>query len=238
MKKNLTRNIFLVVLVLAVATFAIAIGLQNKQEPKTEPSGTPTVQQVTVPENLTEDAGIVVVDGKPESVVTAPEPKRVGVFLFDYDCFFCQKFEAADDYKALVDANKAGDISVVFYPLAFLDKEGEDYSSKTASASFTVADVEPDKWLVFHDSLMAASAGRDKSVKPEDIIAKVAKDVGVKDATLEAINKFEYLDLAKYAAQTAFEYIEGTPAVFIDNTPVPILQNETAIRDALNGGKK
>ena len=107
-----------------------------------------------LPADVTEEGdGIVIGDG----------PARIDVFV-DFLCLFCRQFEeraGADLARLAAD----GSASVVYHPLAFLERLSTNhYPSRASAASGAASDGGA--FTAFKDALFAASGPATPSIAP------------------------------------------------------------------------
>lgn len=137
----------------------------------------------------------------------------------DYICPYCGNFERtnSDDIASMVDEGTA---RVQIHPLAFLDdtSNGAMYSSRSANAFVTVANLEPDKTLAFNSILMENQPDEGTTGLTDAQIAEFAQQVGISASTTDRFVDAEYADWVESATQDAFnnEGIESTPTVWIN----------------------
>jgi protein-disulfide isomerase len=95
-------------------------------------------------------------------------------------CPVCGQFEdinAADVEAMATD----GDATVVIQPVSILDRtsQGSEYSTRSASAAYFVADRAPEQFFAFHNALFANQPEEGTSGLDDDELAAVAEGAGV-----------------------------------------------------------
>ncbi|NUP75327.1 MAG: thioredoxin domain-containing protein, partial [Sinomonas sp.] len=82
------------------------------------------------------------------------QPAKVVVYV-DFICPVCNQFEQANGQK-LTDLRNAGQITLEYRPIGFLDSRSTtNYSSRAAAAAACVANSNPDKYSDFFNKLYA-----------------------------------------------------------------------------------
>jgi protein-disulfide isomerase len=141
------------------------------------------------------------VGGNPKGDVTIVE-------FFDYSCPYCKQVEP--QIEALLKEDRK--IRIVYKEFPVLG-EGSVYASSMALAA-----QKQGKYAAFHDAMIAT-----KGHATEEMVLKVAADVGVDVARAKAVMKAPDIeDILKrnYALAEALE-INGTPAFIVGNVLVP-----------------
>ena len=195
-KETLTRaGLVAGVLVLIVGGYFLITSL-GSDKPTTPPAG------------ASGSYGLVVGD--------ADAPKKVVVYE-DFLCPFCGQLEATvrDQLDAAVEA---GDVSVEYRPLPFL--EGiDDYSPESANAFAVVLDAAgPDVAKTFHDLLFDNQPSEKGPFPSSDDLVDLAVEAGATEADvrpgIEDMTFEGWVDAAGEAASKAG--INSTPSVFVD----------------------
>lgn len=137
------------------------------------------------PANITEYGGISL--GKELKAGTANTGVPQVDIYFDYKCHHCSDL-GAEYGAALSEAAKAGDITLVYHPVAIM---GDLFCYTGAAAEFFVAENEPDKYFAFHElmheKLMADAAYNRIPTPTAQQIVDVAKEAGVSDDNCRAL---------------------------------------------------
>ena len=199
-KEQLTRyGLIAGVLVLVVGGYLL-IGNLGSDKPTTPPAG------------ASGDYGLVLGD--------ADAPKEIVVYE-DFLCPFCGQLEKAvrDRLDAAVEA---GDVSVEFRPLPFL--EGiSDYSPESANAFAVVLDESgPEVAKDFHDLLFDNQPSEDGPFPDADQLVEWAVEAGATEADvrpgIEDMSFEGWVDAAGEAASKAG--VNSTPTVLVDGEKV------------------
>ncbi|GIG27709.1 DsbA family protein [Cellulomonas marina] len=143
----------------------------------------PALTDVTSPAGTDDRGGIPVsADGVG---TTGDAPVELTVYL-DYQCPFCAQFEAANA-QMLAERTEAGDISVTYHLLSFLDRasNGTFYSTRAANAAATVADQDPDNFIAFSTALFENQPAEGTEGLTDAEIAEIAQGVGVPAAVTD-----------------------------------------------------
>jgi len=99
---------------------------------------------------------------------------------FDFQCPYCQKFEAANG-QALANLIAGGGVTLVYHPLAFLDRYSANtlYSTRAANAAAVVAQGASDRFLPFVAALFSHQPEENTPGLSDAEIAQIAADAGV-----------------------------------------------------------
>ena len=151
-------------------------------------------------------------------------PVQVAVYL-DYQCPNCRTYEEAyGDY--LGDLEQSEDVTVVYRPIAILDRVTGDgiYSSRSAGAAACVGEAGDDGvFSRFSDLLFAeqpdeADAGTGLA---DERLAELAAEAGAGDDVEQCILDRRYVDWAGRSTVAAAEAgVTGTPTVTVDGEVV------------------
>jgi protein-disulfide isomerase len=164
-----------------------------------------------VPANVNAAAdGVVVGDGP--VVIDAYE---------DFQCPFCRMFEAQSG-AALRQLAVDRVASVVYHPLAFLDRASStQYSSRAASASGCAADAGG--FADFHDILYINQPPEGSAGLSDEVLVELGASVGIDDPDFpRCVAAHAYLPWTAYVTGRAIARgIQGTPTILVNGTPVP-----------------
>ncbi len=228
------RNRMLAIGGLALAVVALVVivvlVLSNEEKPLGHQggAGSVTLADVATPAGADEDGGIPVGPGLVAGS-TAAEGAVVVEVVFDYRCSYCALFEEANgpDLTRLADEGK---ITLVFRPVSFLDRaEGSrQYSTRAATAAALVADRAPERFVAFHEALMANQPAQGEGPDDEDIAA-VARASGVpEDVVTQLTETVEGSERTfarwVFAATERADELLGTlttPSVLVDGERFP-----------------
>jgi protein-disulfide isomerase len=198
-KEQLTRaGIVAGVLVLIVGGYFLITGL-GSDKPATPPEGATASYGMRIGED---DA-----------------PKTIVVYE-DFLCPFCGDLEATvrDRLDAAVEA---GEVSVEYRPLPFLERI-DDYSPRSANAFAVVLDASgPEVAKTFHDLLFDNQPSEDGPFPSDDELVDLAVEAGATEADvrpgIEDMAFEGWVDAAGDAASKAD--VNSTPTVLIDGEP-------------------
>lgn len=115
-----------------------------------------------------------------DPVATKQDRSKLNVVTYiDYQCPFCQQFEAtnAAQIKELV---TSGDATLEIHPLANLDNlsQGTRYSTRAANAAACVANYDPDNFFAVNSALFAHQPAEGSSGLSDDKLISVLKGAG------------------------------------------------------------
>ncbi|WP_407344617.1 DsbA family protein [Pengzhenrongella phosphoraccumulans] len=222
-KAKRSRIIAISGLVAAVAVLAVVVAVilgQAKPTAANLDAKTP-LKGVTAPAGALANGAIPV--GTDGTAGSTSDPKAVTVSVYyDYLCPYCANFETANA-ATLDKMASAGDITVEYHPLAFLDRAsaGTQYSTRSAQAIAYVADADPAHFLAFHEALFANQPAENTAGLTDDEIAALAVKAGVPQAVADKIaadgGKFTTWVTAA-TAQAQLDKVSGTPTVKINGT--------------------
>lgn len=137
----------------------------------------------------------------------------------DFMCPFCGDFEAVNG-EMLAEVAAAGEATVIYHPVAFLDRfsQGTNYSTRSAQAVAVVADAAPEQYVAFQQALFANQPAENTAGLSNDEIAQIALDVGVPQEVVDTLAAGRFTDWVAAATAQAVEDLErpATPTVLID----------------------
>ena len=153
---------------------------------------------------------------------------NIKVYL-DYQCPFCQQFEAANSSQVRDWVSK-GVATVEIHPISFLDgSSANHYSSRAANAAYCVAEKSPNQFFDYNSLLYAnqpaeGSAGPDNNALYQDAVSVNATNL---PAIQKCINGNDYgkwiadnttslTTPGKLVPETKFQ-LKGTPFVLVNN---------------------
>ena len=161
---------------------------------------------------------------------------NIKIYL-DYQCPFCQEFEAANTTQIQNWVSK-GAATVEFHPISFLDGNSfNHYSSRAANAAYCVAENSPDAFFNYNSLLYAnqpaeGSAGPDNNALYQDAVNVGATNL---PNIQKCINSNSY---GKWIADTTTSLtspgklipetklqLTGTPFVMVNNQPYTYASN-------------
>lgn len=194
------------VLALIVVAAVVIIGQSQKS----------ALEDVASPAGANEAGGIVVgADGVGSANDGAP---AVQVYS-DFMCPYCGQFELTNG--AMLDELAAGgEATVVYHPVAFLDRfsNGTNYSTRAAQAVAVVADQAPEQFTAFYRALFENQPAENTPGLSDDEIAAIAVGVGVPQEVADSFVDGTFTDWVAAASNQATEDLEqpATPTIIID----------------------
>jgi protein-disulfide isomerase len=218
------------VIALVVVVVVIIAQRPSGDEALPEFADTPLSEVTDVPSVALEDGGIPVTAEGVGGAVDDSLP-RVDVYL-DYMCPACGAFEEANG-ENLVEAASAGEATVVYHPIAILNRfsNGTGYSTRAAAAGGLVAEQAPDAFQAFTQQLFAEQPAEGTSGLTNAEIADIARDAGVPDDVAEQIADGSALDTFGQWVTSATNEVSadenlanpqsggfGTPTITVDGT--------------------
>lgn len=150
-------------------------------------------------------------------------PVKVDVYE-DFMCPACGQFEETSG-ATLAQLAAAGRVTVVYHPIAILDRySSTEYSTRAAAASAAAA--QGGRFLDFHKALFANQPPENSAGLSDDRLIEIGRSVGLTDATFaNAVKDGTYRSWATTATGTASgRGVTGTPVVRVAGRP---LQNPT-----------
>jgi protein-disulfide isomerase len=155
-----------------------------------------------------------------DGIVVGAEAVPVDVYI-DFQCPFCRRFEEQSG-PALRRMAANGRISLVYHPLAFLDRlSTNQYSSRASSASGCASDGGR-----FGEYVVALFANQPEEGGPglsDEELIELGHAVGLDtDGFDGCVAAHAYLPWAEYVTARAIERdVHGTPIVLVAGAPVP-----------------
>ncbi|MFR9752936.1 DsbA family protein [Nocardia sp. 004] len=216
------RNILIQVAVAAVLIAliaAIGISVAAKKARRDDPGPTPSIAATAnqdpsgISGSITDTGAIRI--GKPDAKVTV----RV---VADMQCPACKAFEDANG-QVLTDAVNNGTAAVEYNVVAFLDRmSSTEYSSRTANASYCVAEADPAKYQAWLATMFERQPTEGGAGLPDEELIQIAKDAGYTDDTVAACisdRKYDKYVQAR-SADVSASGINATPTVFVDGKQI------------------
>ena len=206
----ITIGIVAVVLVL-IAGAAFAITSTNNENKR--------ATEYVEPKGATKDFGIVY-DTEIATGKAAKDPVTVTMYE-DFQCPACKAFETASG-PFLKQAVAAGDITIDYRPISFLDSPVTDqYSSRSTNVALCVLDTTDVKtYSAMHDILFVNQSPESGPGLDDAALAAMAKEAGAGDLT--ACIKSRKFDPWLRKSTKAFDKAghSGTPTILIDGKKV------------------
>lgn len=199
-----------------------AAGNSGRQSESVEPSA-----------ELTQQGGVVVTGGDiSDDVGDSGSPVEVIVYE-DFQCPYCKALEeSSGDY--LEDAMEAGDITVEYRIVSFLDQaSANEYSSRAANAALCVFDTGgASAFYEFHEALFERQPAEGTPGPEDEQLTAYASAAGA-GAAADCIADQAMADqVAENTKLMAQEGVSGTPTVLVDGEQVE-LDSEDAVEDAV-----
>lgn len=178
------------------------------------PSGIP------VPEGL---------DGSGAVLVGDPNASNVVEVYLDYQCPFCQRWEAEIGRVLSERALQPGsDLLVKHYVLAFLGETSPTLdppgaSARAASAALCVMEGEgPEAFTRFSEQVYASADPNEPAAQfATEVMSELAASLGASDATLQCIDKERHVTFVALGTQAGFgRGVQGTPTVVVNGRTV------------------
>lgn len=159
---------------------------------------------------------------KDATASSASDPVPVRVYS-DYMCPACAQFEQLTaEYFA--SAKDEGDIILEQVPIAILNRfsEGTEFSSRSASAAFCVAESDPAQFFEFNQAMYAAQPPEGTAGLTNEEMLDIAKRFIPSDPSMDAcITEAQYADYADAVTDEANQDgVGGTPTVWVDGEPL------------------
>ena len=144
---------------------------------------------------------------------------RVDAFI-DFLCPFCRRFELSAQ-PVLAQLTAAGQASVAYHPMNFLDEASTtNYSTRAAAASGCAADQG--RFLVYAHALFEDQPPEGGPGLSDAELAGVGQKAGLDNAPFTAcMSEGRYLDWPAYVtARAVAAGVEATPTVLVAGRPV------------------
>jgi protein-disulfide isomerase len=231
------RNLITVAIVVVVLALVVAGGWAIKSTSESRAQET----DVITPEGATKDHGVLYT-AEDAGGKAASDPVEVVIYE-DFGCPVCQAFEQANG--AYLDAAvKAGDISIEYRILTFLDRVSPNkYSSRAGSAAMCAYESGGGAAFKKVSNLLWANQPPENTAGPEDpALVDTLKQAGVTGKTAEScVVKGRFIPWITEGTEASRDAkVTGTPTVRIDgkqvtglNKGVPQLPDlQKAIADA------
>ncbi len=212
-QRNLITVGIVVIVIALVAVGAYAITTtSNDRAQETD---------VVTPKGATDDYGVVY---DAEAAGGEPAPDAVDVVIYeDFSCPVCQAFEQVNG-AFLDEAVKAGDISVEYRIITFLDRTSPNqYSSRAGSAAMCAFESGGAEAYRKTSNLLYANQPQEGTAGPEDAaLVDTLSQAGVTGATAEScVVKGTFIPWLEEATEASRDAdVGGTPTVRIDGKDV------------------
>jgi protein-disulfide isomerase len=137
----------------------------------------------------------------------------------DFMCPFCANFEELNG-PMLDEIATAGEATVIYHPVAFLDRfsQGTEYSTRAAQAVAVVADAAPEQFVAFQAALFAGQPAENTPGLSDDEIGQIALQAGVPQEVVDTLADGRFTEWVGAATNQASLDLEraATPTVLID----------------------
>jgi protein-disulfide isomerase/uncharacterized membrane protein YphA (DoxX/SURF4 family) len=162
-------------------------------------------------------SGATIADGVVVGEATAPVTLDV---YEDPQCPVCAQFEeqVGPTITGWVDT---GRVKVRYHVISFLDRASTTkYSSRAANALYASAAAGPEVFARYHRLLFAEQPAEGSAGLTDDQLVELAEQAGAGSAAA-AIRAHTYADhVARATEQSSKDGVTGTPAVFVNGTPL------------------
>lgn len=175
----------------------------------------------------------------PASATAAGDGVRIGSgpimvdAYVDFLCPYCRAFErnAGGTLARLI---AAGQISLAYHPMDFLDAASStNYSTRAAAASGCASDGG--RFLEYARALFDSQPPEGGSGLSDAQLAELAGSVGLPESFAHCLHSGRYLDWPPYVTALATARgVQATPTVLVNGRPVPA--NARMISAAVAGG--
>lgn len=194
--KTITIAVFGVAVLALVAAIVWAVIASR-------PTKLPEPGALATPSVVNTDGGISV--GKEGTANTVTEGAPVMDLYLDFMCVWCGTFEETNG-ELVKQWREAGDVTVVYHPVAILDDAsvGASFSTRAAAAAVWVAEKSPASFDKFVAAMFAQQPTEGTKGPTDREIADIAKAAGASAETVDGIaNLTSYKTYAAWiAAQT------------------------------------
>jgi protein-disulfide isomerase len=154
-----------------------------------------------------------------DGVVVGGGPTRVDAYI-DFLCPYCKRFELSAG-PGLAKLVAAGQVSVAYHPMNFLDQASTtNYSTRAAAASGCAADQG--RFLDFANALFEYQPHEGGPGLSDAELADLGRMAGLADSRFAScLSEAPYLDWPTYVTARATEAgVEATPTVLVAGQPV------------------
>lgn len=179
-----------------------------------------------LPGDIAAPAGV---DESGAVVIGDPNAANVVEVYVDYQCPFCQRWEAEIGSVLAAKALQEGsDLQIKQYNLAFLGETNANLdppgaSARAASAAFCVLEGEGADAFVEYNATVFASADPDEPAAQfaTEVMSSLASDLGASDATVACIEEERHVPFTALSTQVGFgRGVQGTPTVVVNGRTV------------------
>ena len=176
-----------------------------------------------LPEQLVTPAGI---DEAGAIVLGDPNASNVVEVYIDYQCPFCQRWEAQiGETLAYVAQQEGSDVVLKQYNLAFLGEQNASLdppgaSARAAAAAACVLEGEgPEIFTLFNTEIFrSADPSEPPSQFSVEVMNELAASLGASPETLACINDLRHVPFVAVSTLAGFERgVQGTPTVILND---------------------
>lgn len=145
-------------------------------------------------------------------------PVKIDVYE-DFLCPACAAFEQQSG-PTLTRLATDGKVTVVYHPIAILDRfSSTKYSTRAAAASAAAA--QGGKFVAFHDALFVQQPAEGGAGLSDDKLIEIGRSVGLDDAFAAAVKDQTYRGWAGTVTDRASARgVTGTPTIMVAGKPV------------------
>jgi protein-disulfide isomerase len=209
-----------------------ASGADASSSTPSEPGSAPAPDAPAPDASAPAPADLVVPSGADRGgaiVVGDPDAAQVVEVYVDYQCPYCQRWEAEIGTALMERAMTPGSgIAVRQYNMAFLGEANRSLdppgaSARAASAAACVLDGEgADAFVAFNTAIFALPGGNDPAARFDAAsLVALAGGLGAGDETLSCVEDGSFIPFVSATTQAAFARgVTGTPTVLINGKPV------------------
>jgi len=184
------------------------------------------------------------VDESGAVVIGDPSAANVVEVYVDYQCPFCQRWEAEIGSVLAAKALQEGsDVQIKQYNLAFLGETSPSLdppgaSARAASAALCVLEGEgPEVFSTYNAEVFAMADPTEPPTQfATDVMGELASSLGASDATLECIAQERHVPYVALSTQVGFgRGVQGTPTVIVNGRTVESAFSDTELLNLVSG---
>ena len=212
--------------IVAFAALGVVVGLValgwltfQMNESRKADDGPVSVTEESLPPGFDNNGGVAVGTSGAVGVdlLDDPDVPTVDIY-FDLACSHCADFEnmVGED---LAEMSASGSAQVIYHPISILDRysEGTAYSTRAASASFSVAEFAPESFLAFNDALFAAQSTMPPTGLTDEEMAEIASDIGIPSDVSDTFASDIYEGwVANSTEKASIAGVSATPSVAVN----------------------
>lgn len=223
----------------------IAAQLAAAPVPQAPEAGAQEIPQLpeapSVPEDIAAPAGV---DATGAVILGNPDASNVVEVYVDYQCPFCQRWEAEVGATLANRAQQEGsDLLIKQYNLAFLGETSPSLdppgaSARAASAALCVLEGEgPDVFSTYNAEVFAMADPTEPPTQfSTEVMGELAASIGASDATLSCIAQERHVPYVALTTQVGFgRGVQGTPTVIVNGRTVESAFSDTELLNLMSG---